>query len=274
MQPQTVDGKKIAAEIIENLKKLPKPDGFIAVFLNIRDAAAESFVKQKMRTANELGLEVRQYEVFDADTNDSLRKRVRIVAQGKRCGGVVLQLPLPSACDVSYVANTIPPAKDIDCLGARNLGALLQHKGNILPPAARTLHHILKSKNKNIQDFDSIAIIGQGILVGKPISAWLLGNHPNIHAYDKGFIKEEVKKNNLVILGTGQAGILNGADIKAGAWVIDFGYGFLNEKITGDFDSTTGSIDHVGLYTPTPGGTGPILVASLFENLYAQSIDN
>ncbi len=273
MRPIVIDGKKIAAEIINVLKNTPKPRGFVGVFLNTHDSASESFVKQKEHVARELGIELRQYGVSETDSNDSLRKRVRRISQSKKCIGVILQLPLPRACNISYIANTIPPHKDIDCLSARNVGSLLQSGGNILPPAVRALRHILKSQNKTVQDFNSIAIVGQGTLVGKPIAVWLLGNHPNIHIFDKGFSKDDLKKSDLIILGAGSAGIINGGDVSADAWVIDFGYSRQDEKLMGDFDSICESVDHVGLYTPTPGGTGPILVASLFENLFSTTCE-
>jgi len=43
-------------------------------------------------------------------------------------------------------------------------------------------------------------------------------------------------------------------------------------KIRGDFDSDSlNAIPHTpypSFYTPTPGGTGPVLVAELFKNFY------
>jgi 5,10-methylene-tetrahydrofolate dehydrogenase/methenyl tetrahydrofolate cyclohydrolase len=59
--------------------------------------------------------------------------------------------------------------------------------------------------------------------------------------------------------------------VKRWSLVIDFGYEFRDRKILGDFNPPPSEIRNSKLeisYTPTPGGTGPILVAKLFENFY------
>ncbi|MBI2452637.1 MAG: bifunctional methylenetetrahydrofolate dehydrogenase/methenyltetrahydrofolate cyclohydrolase, partial [Parcubacteria group bacterium] len=57
--------------------------------------------------------------------------------------------------------------------------------------------------------------------------------------------------------------------LKGNTAVIDFGYSLdENGKIHGDFDNLQSAISNLQFYTPTPGGTGPILVAKLFENFY------
>ncbi|MFA7201965.1 MAG: bifunctional 5,10-methylenetetrahydrofolate dehydrogenase/5,10-methenyltetrahydrofolate cyclohydrolase [Candidatus Paceibacterota bacterium] len=273
MNPIVVDGKKIARLIIENLKEKPTPQGFLALFLSPQDGAAQSFIKKKEQVAQELGIEVRKYAVSEIDTNDSLRERVQKISAKKRCIGVVLQLPLPTGCDVSYIANAIPPRKDIDCLGAQNLGKFLQGKEIVIPPAVRVVQHIYETYKKDICMSASAIVVGQGKLIGRPISTWLTGKISSLAVVDKGFSQEDIKKNNLVILGTGVGKLITGKDICQGGWVIDFGYKRTEEgKLIGDFDYMHDPIDHVALYTPTPGGTGPILVASLFENIFSSSL--
>ena len=62
---------------------------------------------------------------------------------------------------------------------------------------------------------------------------------------------------------------------KKGAGVIDFGCGIDSEgKITVDLDSKNISRINLYFYTPTPGGTGPILVACLIKNFYILANDD
>ena len=91
-----------------------------------------------------------------------------------------------------------------------------------------------------------------------------------------------IKNADVVILGVGKAGLIKPDMLKDGAGVIDFGCSVKSDKrqatsdkeekmkIYGDFDVESLSMSHVALnfYTSTPGGTGPILVAKLFENFY------
>ncbi|KKU19528.1 MAG: hypothetical protein UX29_C0002G0001, partial [Parcubacteria group bacterium GW2011_GWA2_46_10] len=65
------------------------------------------------------------------------------------------------------------------------------------------------------------------------------------------------------------------ANLKEGAGVIDFGYYYFEDgKLSGDLDMTSPDIDKLSFYTPTPGGTGPILVAKLLENFYKLNSSN
>jgi 5,10-methylene-tetrahydrofolate dehydrogenase/methenyl tetrahydrofolate cyclohydrolase len=63
--------------------------------------------------------------------------------------------------------------------------------------------------------------------------------------------------------------LIRSSMVKPGAIILDFGYGEMvidgKRRLCGDLDPTdTKDIIH----TPTPGGTGPLLVACLFENFY------
>jgi methylenetetrahydrofolate dehydrogenase (NADP+)/methenyltetrahydrofolate cyclohydrolase len=73
-----------------------------------------------------------------------------------------------------------------------------------------------------------------------------------------------------VITGVGKAGIITPEMLRDGAGIIDFGYGTLDGKYSGDLDTRrlAMSDSRLAFYTPTPGGTGPLLVAKLFENFY------
>jgi methylenetetrahydrofolate dehydrogenase (NADP+) / methenyltetrahydrofolate cyclohydrolase len=73
---------------------------------------------------------------------------------------------------------------------------------------------------------------------------------------------------DLVGLGTGVPALVRADLLKPGAAVIDFGYAAGPEgKLLGDLDPA--GADKLAWHTPTPGGTGPILVAKLFENFYS-----
>ncbi len=257
----TIDGKKIASEILERLKALPKPKRFLAAVLVGDDASSISFLKQKERTAKELGVDFRLNK-FSADiSKDDLREEVRKIAAHKTCGGVLVQLPLPNKLDAQYVLNAVPREKDVDVLGERALGAFYADRNPVLPPAVGTVEEILKIKTYNLKT-SSIAVVGRGLLVGKPIATWLTNKAKELTVFGRNGDLGILKNADLVILGVGHAGLVKSEMLKPGAGVIDFGY----DGGKGDFDPTG---FERGWYTPMPGGTGPILVAKLFENFYA-----
>ncbi|MEK7634435.1 MAG: bifunctional 5,10-methylenetetrahydrofolate dehydrogenase/5,10-methenyltetrahydrofolate cyclohydrolase [Patescibacteria group bacterium] len=274
---QIIDGKKIAQEIIDKLKSLPILQKIFAAILVGDNPQSESFLKQKEKVAKELGIDFRLYNFPENSTNDFLRKEVGKIALLKRVGGVIVQLPLPEQINKHYVLNVIPREKDVDVLGERALGAFYTGRNLILPPAVGVVEEILKFKNLKILDL-KVAVVGAGFLVGKPIAIWLIDKVKELTIFEKGSDLSKLKNYDLIISGVGQADLIKLEMLKDGVGIIDFGYSMNeNGKLGGDFDIS--EIENCKLkienfwYTPTPGGTGPVLVAKVFENFYKLNSD-
>jgi len=177
------------------------------------------------------------------------------------------------------VLNAVPREKDVDVLGERALGAFYAGRNPVLPPAVGVLGEILRATNFDLQK-SIVAVVGLGALVGKPVSMWLMRKVKGLHLLRSVSDFSVLKDADLVISGVGNVGLIKLEMLKPGAGVIDFGYDTKHEtqnmehetsggkKIYGDFDTSGHMLHAVGFYTPTPGGTGPILVAEVFENFY------
>ncbi|MBI5221029.1 MAG: bifunctional 5,10-methylenetetrahydrofolate dehydrogenase/5,10-methenyltetrahydrofolate cyclohydrolase [Candidatus Liptonbacteria bacterium] len=302
-----LDGKKIAEEILDRLGARPVPKKFLAGVIIGDDPASISFQNIKKRTAEKLGVDYRIYRLDPELGNDSLRREVGKIAAHKTCGGVIVQLPLPEDLGRHYVMNAIPREKDPDVLGERALGAFYAGRSKILPPSVTTLSSILAriyadETRINAERSDSpylkslaVAVIGTGFLIGRPIVHWLMDKVKELIILGKRSDLSILQTADLVVTGTGVPGLVKPEMLKDGASVIDFGYGKVSEKrkakseklysdteelllgdesplLVGDFDSSLiahrSSLLASAWYTPTPGGTGPILVAKLFENFY------
>lgn len=273
-----IDGKKIAQVILFELKSKPIPEKFLAIFLVGSDPASVSFINQKEKFAKELGVDFRLYKYDESITNDELREKMRKVVSAKKCGGAVLQLPLPKHLNPNYLINIITPNKDVEVLSERTLGSFHDGRSKILPPSVAVIDEIFKYLNIDVASLKSIVVVGQGQLVGKPVTTWFLGKIPQVHALDKKSDFSVLKNTDLAVLGTGDALLFKASMFKKGCGVIDFGYGTDKQgKIGGDFDpdslQETG-VDYLRFYTPTPGGTGPVLVACLFKNFYVLNSKN
>jgi 5,10-methylene-tetrahydrofolate dehydrogenase/methenyl tetrahydrofolate cyclohydrolase len=266
-----VQGREIARGIIASLAAVPRKRRFFALFMCGVDAATGSFVAQKRKAAQELGIDFRTYELDPAWSIDKARAFVGRIARSSRCGGAVIQLPLSGNLRLAPLANAIPANKDVDVLSARASGGFYAGSWPIMPPSVGALAHILAAHGYEPGSFSRAAVIGQGILVGRPISAWLAGKVANVLALDKGFDPSIIGTADLVVCGAGAAGLIAPSQVREGAVVVDFGYGTdpATGKPSGDFATSRESCGHLALYTPTPGGTGPVLVASLFENFIA-----
>ncbi len=266
-----IDGKAIGKELLEKLKAKPKTKKFLAGILVGDDAASLSFLTQKQKIAEEIGVDFRLYKLSAELGNDKLRDEVGKIAAHAMCGGALVELPLPAPLNRHYILNAIPREKDVDVLGERALGAFYADRNPIAPPVAETTAEILRRMNFELKG-KKVAIVGTGFLIGRPIVAWLMNKVEEIFVVHKGSDFSILKQADLVILGTGQPKLIAPETLRDGAIVIDFGYGKIDGRICGDFDAekiTAGTSPLATVsYTPVPGGAGPILIAKLFENFY------
>jgi methylenetetrahydrofolate dehydrogenase (NADP+)/methenyltetrahydrofolate cyclohydrolase len=266
---EIVDGKAIAGNILDKLKARPLPKKFLGAVLVGDDKSSVSFLKQKEKTAKELGVDFRLYRFTEAIKNDELRREVGKIARHTTCGGAIVQLPLPEHLNWYYILNAIPKEKDVDVLSEHSLGAFYVGRSEILPPAVGVVQEIIENSKLKIENC-SVAIVGLGLLIGRPIANWIMRRAKETillrSVSDLGLLK----RADIVIMGVGKAGFITPDMLKDGAGVIDFGYGTLDGKYSGDLDTRhiSDCASQISFYTPTPGGTGPLLVAKLFENFY------
>ena len=78
-----IDGKKVAADILARLKGKPTPERILAAVLIGEDERSLSFVRQKEKASQELGVDFRLYRLKEDLGTDGLRKEVgRISGRG------------------------------------------------------------------------------------------------------------------------------------------------------------------------------------------------
>lgn len=259
-----IDGKKIAQRTIEELKTHPKPIKKLAAVLVGESPASISFLKQKERVAQELGVEFQLYKLPENIEQEDLESKIESIGNNERVGGMILQLPLPAQFNRERVLAKINPAKDIDALTPAApveplpVGVVKDILLSVIASERGNLEEYLKDK--------VVAVVGRGILVGKPIAEWLKGKCRAVLVLYSGSNLAELNKADLIISAAGKAGLINPRSLKNSAAVIDFGFDMKDGKISGDL--ATENLESLSFYTPTPGGTGPILVAKLFENFY------
>lgn len=264
-----IDGKKIANEILERLRPAPKPDKFFGAVLVGNDPASLNFLKQKEKIARELGVEFHLYELPSDITTDKLREEIGRLARPKNCGGFIVQLPLPEKINRHYALNAIPKEKDVDFLTEAALGAFYTGRSAAVPPSAGTVEEILKLEHRNLRDL-TVVMVGTGFLIGKPVGFWLQNRVGELIVLDITVkdLHARLGEADIVISGAGQPGLFHAKHLRDGAVVIDFGFSRdADGKMAGDFDAAGADEKNIH-YTKTPGGTGPILVAKLFENFY------
>ncbi len=268
---EAIDGKRIAKKILGRLGSLPHPDRFLAIVTVKPDTATESFVRAKEKVARELGVEVRVLTA-GADTV-SVAARIGELSRNPLCGGVVVQLPLPAEVDRATVLAELVREKDVDVIG------LESSSFGVFSPSVIAVREVLEDcVGVTGPELDGwllgkiVAVLGsRGFLVGAPVVSWFTGRAREVIALDLGDGLDRISEADVIVSGVGVPNLIGFQNLKPGAIVIDFGYGTKGEKTSGDFEVPTESRNPElkdFSYTPTPGGTGPVLVAALFENFY------
>lgn len=264
---QKISGQEVSREITERLQALPKTKKILAAVMVGEDPTSLSFLKQKAQIAERLEVDFRRYDFGKDLGNDALREAVGKISRQKNVGGMIVQLPLPEGVNKHYVINAVPRGKDVDVLSERALGAFYNGRNPISPPAVETVKEILERQRVDLSK-SKVAVVGAGALVGRPIALYLMGKCSNLALFGKGSDLALLKEADIVISGVGEAGLIKPANLKEGAGVIDFGYYYFEDgRLSGDLDVSS-DLEKLSFYTPTPGGTGPILVAKLMENFY------
>jgi len=261
-----IDGEKLAEEILLELKKeREKLDKIrLAVFLIGKEEEKIRFLKVKERFAKELDIDFRVYEVDENISRKKLRKYIHQIIKSDLVNGAIIQLPLPDKFKTQYFLNSIPPIKDVDCLSSKNLGNYFTDNYIIRPSAVEVVDFI---KNKFKLSFENkvVLVVGYGRLIGKPLVHYFAREKSTVIVTNsKSNIDEFLEKVDVIVSGAGKANLIN--ECKENAILIDFGYSFENGKIFGDINFEKLK-NKSFLITPTPNGTGPILVAMVFKNL-------
>jgi len=265
---QKVSGNEISKEIIARLKNLPSPKKNFSAILVGNDPVSLNFLKEKGKIAESLGIAFTIHN-FSADSTEAeLRREIKKIGADKHVGGVIIQLPLPKGIDRHAVLNVVPPEKDVDVLGELAIGAFYNGHNYVVPPSVATVEEIINYCKIDLSK-SNVAVVGLGLLIGRPIATWLMNRCQNLMLIGKNADIKQIKHADLVISGVGKGGLITPGMLKDGASVIDFGYDYSSGKLAGDLDtSDIKALEKLSFYTPTPGGTGPILISELFENFY------
>lgn len=232
-----IDGRAIAEDIVSGLGDSLR-GRTLGMAVSSGDPATESFVRIKERVAERLGVLVKRGEL-----NDLIRT----------CDGVLVQLPHP---DAGVLLPQLPPDKDVDALGLHP---------EVLAPVAGAVREILERSAVGVRGKKAV-VVGEGRLVGKPVSRMLrgMGAEISVVTLEQGSLSQ-LKEADIVVSGAGAPHMLKPEMLKRGVALIDAGTSESGGKVVGDADPACAEV--ASLFTPVPGGVGPVAVAMLFKNL-------
>ena len=268
-----IDGKKVAAELREELKKkvteLKSTYNAVpglTVILVGEDPPSKIYVRNKEKSANEVGINSEVIKYPENIEEKVLLNKIIELNNNNNVSGILVQLPLPKHIDKRKVIETMNPKKDVDGFHPMNVGNLSSGYDSSIPCTPLGCYLLIKKIEKNLNGKHAV-IIGRSNLNGKPMPQLLLKENCTVtitHSKTKD-LRAECSRADIIIAAVGRPKLVKGDWVKKGAIVIDVGINKTDSGLVGDVD-----FDEVSkvakAITPVPGGVGPMTIACLLNN--------
>ncbi|NQZ56028.1 MAG: bifunctional methylenetetrahydrofolate dehydrogenase/methenyltetrahydrofolate cyclohydrolase FolD [Lentisphaeraceae bacterium] len=285
MTAQKIDGRKISAEVTEELKVqveiLKDQHGVqpgIAVVLIGEDPASQVYVNAKEKKALELGIYSEKIVLPKESTQEEVLAIIDRLNNADKIHGILVQSPPPAHIDEDEIILSINPDKDVDCFHPFNVGRMLIGDERGFKPCTPHGCMVLMERSGIDPSGKHAVIIGRSNIVGKPMASLLVqkasGANATVticHSRTKN-MKEIVKQADIVVAAIGKPEFLTGDMLKEGAVVIDVGINRIKDdsrksgfRLVGDVDFKSAS-EKASWITPVPGGVGPMTIAMLMKN--------
>jgi len=268
-----IDGKKTAADLrlnlkneVDNLKKkFDKVPGLTVILIG-EYAPSKIYVRNKEKSATEIGLKSEIVKYPDTVDEKTVLKKIYELNQDNTVSGILVQLPLPKHIDNKKVIDAINPNKDVDGFHPNNVGNLSSGYESSIPCTPLGCYLLIKNVEPNLSGKKAV-VLGRSNLNGKPMTQLLLKENCTVtitHSKTKN-LKEECLKADILVVAVGIPKLVKGDWVKKGTIVIDVGINKTDKGIVGDvdFDEVSKSAKAI---TPVPGGVGPMTIACLLKN--------
>ena len=268
-----IDGKKIAAELREELKKevsslktkYNKVPGLSVILIGDL-TPSQIYVKNKEKFANEVGLKSEVIKYPDSVKEKVILDKISELNNDDSVSGILVQLPLPKHINKQKIIEAITPSKDVDGFHPMNVGNLSSGYQSSIPCTPLGCYLLIKKIEPNLSGKKAV-IVGRSNLNGKPMTQLLLKENCTVtitHSKTKD-LKAECLEADIIVAAVGIPELVKGDWVKKGSIVIDVGINKIDKGIVGDVDFKEVSKNAKAI-TPVPGGVGPMTIACLLKN--------
>ena len=265
-----IDGKKLKAEIIEELKKevkhfMIKP--CLAVIQIGDDPASTTYINAKAKACDEIGIYFKHIKFNETVKEIEVINKILELNNDEYVHGILLQLPLPVGLNADKLINYIARNKDVDGLTDINLGKLYNNKPCLVSCTPQGIMKLLEHENIDLEG-KNVVIVGRSNLVGKPLAGLMLNKNATVticHSKTENLSKH-TKNADILVVAVGKKHFIKENMVKEDAVVIDVGINKEDGKLYGDVDFANVKTK-ASKITPVPGGVGPMTVAMLMTNV-------
>jgi methylenetetrahydrofolate dehydrogenase (NADP+)/methenyltetrahydrofolate cyclohydrolase len=259
----------------------------LAVVLVGENPASQVYVRNKTKTAGELGIYNETITPDPSITTDELLALVHNLNARDEIDGILVQLPLPGHIDSQKVLLAVAPEKDVDGFHPYNMGLLTTGRPGLRPCTPAGVIEILRRNNIAMSGKTAV-VIGRSTIVGKPMALLLLEENATVtisHSKTPN-LADVCRGADILVAAIGRPAMVTADFIRPGAVVVDVGINSITdraeaERIFGNDNMATferrgnqlvGDVNPrdmarlASAYTPVPGGVGPLTIAMLMRN--------
>ena len=281
---ERLDGKPVAESIDERTRARVRGSGQGAPapsLVSVHRAVEGPFrfyLKRQANAAGSVGVQFREAPLGPGDGPAELVERMRSFDRDSSVHAVLLEHPLPPPFDFLEAVSELRPEKDVDGVGAANLGRLVAQRPVHVPAVARAAIAIARHYRLPIEG-ERVAVVGRSETVGLPLALCLAGRGEGMNATvtvahsRTPDLARALSGARTIFSCVGRPGLLNRSVVPEGASVVDVGLSSVPDptgkggaRAVGDADAA--SLDGwAAALTPVPGGVGPVTVAELMASV-------
>ncbi|MGM9837568.1 MAG: bifunctional 5,10-methylenetetrahydrofolate dehydrogenase/5,10-methenyltetrahydrofolate cyclohydrolase [Paludibacteraceae bacterium] len=279
-----LDGKYIAAQIreelrmeVEELHSQGRRAPRLAIVIVGHNPASETYVRNKIKACEEVGIEAERIAYEDTITEEQLLAEIARLNAEPTIDGFLVQLPLPAHINEQHITSAIDYRKDVDGLTPENVGRTSQGLPSIVSATPRGIRELL-ARYDIPTDGQHVVVIGRSNIVGKPMAQLLMQKHERgnatvtlCHSHTRN-LREICLSADIIIVAVGHPNLLTADMVREGATVIDVGISRVEDPQAKRGYRMVGDVDfeyvapRCAYITPVPGGVGPMTIVSLLQN--------
>jgi methylenetetrahydrofolate dehydrogenase (NADP+) / methenyltetrahydrofolate cyclohydrolase len=268
MAATIMDGRALAerirVEVANEVEGLEAAPGLATVLVG-DDPASDIYIRNKHKAAREVGIEAFDHRLSQDSSEEDVLGLVQELNDKDEIDAILVQLPLPKGVDENKVIRAVEPIKDVDGFHPFNAGQLYLGEPTHVPATPLGIMALLDEYDVELEGADAV-VIGRSQIVGKPVAHLLLQRNATVtlcHSRTKD-LAGRARQADVLVVATGQAGLVHAEDVKPGAAVVDVGINRTETGIVGDVDPA--AAERAGRITPVPGGVGPMTIAMLLRS--------
>lgn len=256
-----LDGRELAGYVQERqmhqARGLRQADHVVPRLAIVRtnpEPVADSYMNRKKAYGDEILAEVDVHTIDQTAATDCIKK----LNADPSVHGIIVQLPLPDPSQTEELLNLVAPEKDVDGLSANPA---------FDPATPLAILWLLAGYNVDLKG-KHIVVVGQGRLVGKPLTRMLQASGYEVATVDKltTDVPAITREADIIITATGHPGLITPDMIKQNAVIVDAGVASNSDGLVGDVAPAVRELPDITI-TPLKGGVGPLTVCALFDNV-------